>query len=166
MLLKAYHLLRSFPLASPGPPPVNPHITTEPTGRVRSRVKRKSSTPDPFGHNTHAAVSVSGIVNPLSALNPSCLMASLFSPGPSDLINTLSAPGMSESNPLQPRTMAWQHKRDRQKGKISRSRKAYTCTVCARRMTTAGHTQYCGQQRLSGYGRRMKQQEKGSKTGL
>ena len=206
--------------ASPGPPPVNPHIITEPedtTGRVRSRVSRKSSTPGPSGLNTLSAVSPPGIVNPLSALDPSRLMAALSSlsssgwvntpsaassshlmaalsspgpsglvntsstassshlmaalssPGPSGLVNTSSAassshlmaalsspgssglvnppsaPGTSDSNSPPPRTTAWRHKRDRQEGKISRTRKAYTCTVCRRPMTSDGHTQYRGQ---------------------
>ena len=191
MLLKVYHLLKSFPLVLV-PPPVNPHIITEPedtTGRVRSRVSRKSSTPGPSGLNTLSAVSPPGIVNPLSALDPSRLMAALSSlsssgwvntpsaassshlmaalssPGPSGLVNTSSAassshlmaalsspgssglvnppsaPGTSDSNSPPPRTMAWRHKRDRQEGKISRTRKAYTCTVCRRPMTSEGHTQ-------------------------
>ena len=202
--------------SSPGPPPDNPHIITEPedtTGTIRSRVSRKLSTPALSGHNTLSASSPSVTVNPLCHLDPSRVvaalssfgllkpptaspshpMAVLSSPGPSGLVNPptaagsshpmafLSSPGpsglvnpptaagpshpmavlsspslsglanlptapsMSNSN-LQPsRTTMWRHKRERQEGKISRPRKAYTCTVCGRPMTSEGHTQFRGQ---------------------
>ena len=150
---------------SPGPPPVNPHIIIEPedrTGTIRSRVRRKSSAPDPSGLNTPSAASPV-IVNPLAHLDPSGLMAALSSfglvnpttaasssdpvnaPGPSGLVNPSSTPTVSDSNPPPSRTTVWRQKRDRQEGKISRPRKAYTCKVCKRPMTSEGHSQFRGQ---------------------
>ena len=153
--------------SSSGPPPVNPHIITEPedrTGTIRSRVRRKSSAPGPSGLSTPSAASPSDIVNPLSHIDPSRLMAALSSfglvnpstasshpmnalssPGPSGLVNPSSTPSVSDSNPPPSRTTVWQHKRDRQEGKISRPRKTYTCKVCGRPMTSEGHTQFRGQ---------------------
>ena len=149
--------------SSPGPPPVNPHTINGPedtTGAIRSRVRRKSSTPSPSGVNTPsvtspsvnvnplshldptrlmAALSSFGLVNPPTAAGPSHLVAALSSPGPSGLVNPSSAPSMSDSNPPPSRTTVWRHKRDQQEGKISRPRKAYTCTVC---VTSEGHTQF------------------------
>ena len=129
-----------------------------PSAASSSHLMAALSSPGPSGLvNTSSAASSShlmaalsssgpsGLVNTSSAASSSHLMAVLSSPGSSGLVNPPSAPGTSDSNFPPPRTMAWRHKRDRQEGKISRARKAYTYTVCGRPMTSEGHTQYRGQ---------------------
>ena len=63
--------------------------------------------------------------------------------GPSGLDSP--KPGISDTNPPPSRTTLWRHMQERQEGKSSRPRKAYTCSVCGRPMASEGHTQYHGQ---------------------
>ena len=96
-----------------------------------------------------------GLLNPSSVAGPSrsmdspavaCRTDALSGLNPSGLVSLPSTPSMSNSIPTPPRTTAWRHKREGQEGKNSRTRKAYTCTVCERPMTSEGHTQFRGQQ--------------------
>ena len=151
------HLPPARELPSSVPPPVKPHMFSEPedtSGQATVRRKSKSSSRPPANSDPSTQSTPSGSASqpPPASSGLSCSDPNpeFSDPGPSGFSvpdpSSLVAPGPSSSVP-QSRTTAWRHKRIRQEGKEgkTRTRKVYTCQTCGQPMTSEGHTQFKGQ---------------------